>query len=58
MKILIEENKNYCIYKVGVEYLYEIAEFIVKMNYKHHVSDNFDNIEIEKQIRSIYQEEL
>jgi hypothetical protein len=57
MKKFITQNGNYCIYEVGVEYLYDVAEFIVKENYKHH-KGYYDLTDIEDEIDSVYQEEL
>jgi hypothetical protein len=57
MKESVFQNKNYSIYRVGKESLPNMAEFVVKENYKHHiVSKPVENIK--KEIETVYQEEL
>ena len=57
MKQFVGHYGNYCIFKVGSDYLYKIAEFVVKANYNHHTRNVFP-IELEEEIEAIYQEEL
>lgn len=57
MKKLVLQNANYCIYQVGIEELYELAEFVVKENYKHHVGSYIERA-LRKEIVSVYNEEL
>lgn len=58
MKKLIYTNELYNIWQLtGKEYLQELAEFVVKENYKHHVG-KFSSESIKDEIRSVYQEEL
>ena len=57
MKNLIAKNKDYCIYRVGKEYLNELAKFVVKENYKHHKAcETGENVS--EEVKSIYEEEL
>ena len=58
MEKLIYTNGQYNIWQlIGKEYLRELAEFVVKENYKHHVGD-FSYESIKDEIDSVYQEEL
>lgn len=58
MEKLIYTNGQYNIWQlIGKEYLRELAEFVVKENYKHHVGDFFYE-SIKDEIDSVYQEEL
>lgn len=58
MKKLIYTNGQYYIWQLtGKECLRELAEFVVKENYKHHVGD-FSYESIKDEIYSIYREEL
>lgn len=58
MKKLIYTNGQYYIWKLtGKECLQELAEFVVKENYKHHIGD-FSYESIKEEIYSIYREEL
>jgi hypothetical protein len=60
MKTVITGNNDYCIYRVGREYLYSIAEFVVRMNYMRHTSHTA-NVEMDERIgdkiESVYFEE-
>lgn len=58
MEKLICTNGQYNIWQLtGKECLRELAEFVVKENYKHHVGD-FSYESIKDEIDSVYQEEL
>lgn len=58
MEKLIYTNGQYSIWQLaGKENLYELAEFVVRENYKHHVG-NFSSESIKDEIHSVYQEEL
>ena len=58
MEKLICTNGQYNIWQLtGKECLRELAEFVVKENYKHHVGDFFYE-SIKDEIDSVYQEEL
>ncbi|WMI96704.1 hypothetical protein [Bacteroides fragilis] len=58
MEKLIYTNGQYNIWQlVGKENLNELAEFVVRENYKHHVGD-FSSESIKNEIYSVYQEEL
>lgn len=57
MKQFIEQNGNYCIFRVDSEYLHQIAEFIVMANYSHHSPKMFP-ADIKEEIKAVYQEEL
>ena len=58
MEKLVYANRQYKIWQLkGKENLYELAEFVVKENYKHHVGD-FSFQSIKDEIHSVYQEEL
>ena len=57
MKNLVAQYKNYCIYNVGKEYLYDVVKFVIKENYKHH--QGCENvINFDEEIKFIYDEEL
>lgn len=57
MEKLIYSNDYYGIWQSGKENLYELAEFVVSENYKHHA--NGRTLEtIKNEILSVYQEEL
>jgi len=57
MKNLVAQYKNYCIYNVGQEYLFDVVKFVIFENYKHH--SRVETVEnIDEEIRSIYEEEL
>ncbi len=58
MEKLIYTNGQYNIWQLtGKECLQELAEFVVKENYKHHIGD-FSYESIKDEIDSVYQEEL
>lgn len=58
MEKLIYTNGQYYIWQLlGKEYLYELAEFVVKENYKHHAG-GFVFEDIYDKINTVYQEEL
>ena len=58
MEKLIYTNGQYNIWQLtGKECLQELAEFVVRENYKHHVGD-FSYESIKDEIDSVYQEEL
>lgn len=57
MKQFIRHYGNYCIFKVDSDYLYKIAEFVVKANYNHHAGNVFP-AELEEEIEAVYREEL
>lgn len=58
MEKLIYTNGQYNIWQlIGKEKLNELAEFVVRENYKHHVGD-FSSESIKDEIYSVYQEEL
>lgn len=58
MEKLICTNGQYNIWQLtGKECLQELAEFVVRENYKHHIGD-FSYESIKDEIDSVYQEEL
>lgn len=57
MEKLIYTNKYYQIWQLDKKNLYELAEFVVKENYKHHAGE-FSSESINNDIYSVYQEEL
>lgn len=57
MRKIVYQNGNYSIYQVGKEKLREVAEFVVKENYKHHTGTYDENM-VEDEIMSVYKEEL
>lgn len=58
MERLIYTNGQYNIWQLlGKKYLYELAEFVVKENYKHHAG-GFISENINDKINTVYQEEL
>ena len=57
MKTLIMQNEKYSIYKVGREYLREIAKFTVDVNYRHHKEPVMSEVK-EQEIEFIYKDEL
>lgn len=58
MEKLIYANGQYNILQLtGVECFQELAEFVVRENYKHHAR-YFSNESIQNEINSVYQEEL
>ena len=57
MKNLVAQYKNFCIYNVGKEYLYDVVKFVIFENYKHH--SKVETVEnIDEEITSIYEDEL
>lgn len=57
MEKWIYTNEYYGICKLDKGNLHELAEFVVKENFKHHVGD-FSSESIKEEIHSVYQEEL
>lgn len=57
MRKIVYRNGNYSIYQVGKERLREVAEFVVRENYKHHTGTYDENM-VEDEIMSVYKEEL
>lgn len=57
MKRLLITNTNYNIFQVDRSYLYKIANFIVRENYKHHIGDTC-LVNFEQEIQYIYEEEM
>lgn len=57
MEKLIYTNGIYRIIQLSKERLHELAEFVVRENYKHHIG-KFTNEEMKKEITSVYNEEL
>lgn len=57
MRKIVYQNGNYSIYRVGKERLRDVAEFVVKENYKHHTG-KYDGNTFEEEIMSVYKEEL
>lgn len=57
MEKLIYANEHYKIWQLGKESLYELAEFVVKENYKHHVGC-LSSEYMKDEIDAVYEEEL
>lgn len=57
MTTLIAKTNLYTIWQIGRESLRELAEFVVRENYKHHVGD-CTNEKIRNETDLVYQEEL
>lgn len=57
MEKLVYANEYYVICLLNKANLYELAEFVVRENYKHHTG-GFSSESIKDEIRSVYQEEL
>lgn len=57
MEKLIYRNGIYKILQTGKESLHELAEFVVRENYKHHVG-KLTSEEMDNEIASVYNEEL
>lgn len=57
MEKLIYTNVYYKIWQLGKDSLYELAEFVVKENYKHHVC-SLSSEYIKDEIDAVYREEL
>lgn len=57
MEKLVYANEYYVICLLDKANLYELAEFVVRENYKHHTG-GFSSESIKDEIRSVYQEEL
>jgi len=58
MKLLMINKEDYCIYKVNTDYLHQITEFVVRVNYLHHDANSITEKKIEALIEGIYREEL
>ena len=58
MEKQIYSNGQYQIWQMsGKEHIHELADFVVKENYKHHAGD-FDCEIIQDEVESVYEEEL
>lgn len=57
MEKLIYANEHYKIRRLGKESLYELAEFVVRENYKHHVGC-LSSEYMKDEIDAVYEEEL
>lgn len=57
MQKIIAQTEKYTIWQISAENLYELAEFVVRENYKHHVG-HYTNEDIQNEIDLVYQEEL
>lgn len=57
MERLVYASVQYNIWQLGAESLYELAEFVVKENYKHHVG-GLSSEYIKDEVDAIYEEEL
>lgn len=57
MEKQVYANEHYRIWQLGKESLYELAEFVVQQNYKHHVG-SISSEYIKGEIDAVYQEEL
>lgn len=57
MEKLIYKNESYAICRLDKGNLYELAEFVVRENYKHHIGV-FPSESIKEEIYTVYQEEL
>lgn len=57
MERIIAHTQKYTISQISIENFYELAEFVVHENYKHHVGHYTDE-EIQSEIDLVYQEEL
>jgi len=57
MEKFIAQTESYTIWQISTENLFELAEFVVRENYKHHVGHYTDE-EIQREIALVYQEEL
>lgn len=56
MEIQIATFKDYAIFLADKESLLEVAQFVVKENYSHHLS-SFTDDEVKKDIKSVLEEE-
>lgn len=50
MEKLIYKNESYAICRLGKGNLYELAEFVVRENYKHHIGVSPPNLSMKKYI--------
>jgi hypothetical protein len=57
-KTIVVQNENFSIYEVSKDFLFDIAKFVVRVNYKKHKGYDFITKVSEKEIESVYQEEL
>ena len=57
MEKFIAQTEKYTIWQIGTENLYELADFVVRENYKHHVG-HYTSEDIQNEIALVYQEEL
>lgn len=57
MEKFIAQTEKYTIWQIGAENLYELADFVVRENYKHHVG-HYTSEDIQNEIALVYQEEL
>lgn len=57
MERLVYASVQYNIWQLGAESLYELAEFVVKENYKHHVG-GLSSEYIKDEVDAVYEEEL
>ena len=55
MEKFIAQTEKYTICQIGTENLYELADFVVRENYKHHVG-HYTNEDIQNEIDLVYQE--
>jgi hypothetical protein len=58
MKKIVTKNELYSIYEVDSEYLHQVVEFVVKMNYCHHESEEGTMDWIDYKIKELSLEEL
>ena len=56
MKEFVEQSESYSIFRVDSEYLRNVAEFVVKVNYSHHTGNVYP-ANLEEEIDLIYAEE-
>ncbi|WP_270561424.1 hypothetical protein [Bacteroides cellulosilyticus] len=57
MKEFVEQCGIYRIFRVGPEYLRNVAEFVVKVNYRHHTGNTYP-ANLDEEINLVYEEEL
>jgi hypothetical protein len=58
MKRVLIQCQDYCIYNAGKEYLYDVAKFVIKENYKHHIGEYKMTEKADEEVKSVYKEEL
>lgn len=56
MKEFVEQCGSYRIFRVGSEYLRNVAEFVVKANYSHHTGNAYP-ANLDEEINLVYEEE-